>query len=237
MTDAITASLARQTGLQRELAIIANNIANASTEGFKREAAVFAEYISVRDDSPSMSLGALRAHFTDVSPGTMRQTDGPLDLAIEGEGWFGVERGDEVLLTRAGSFVRNADGRLATTEGYPVVDEGGGRIDIPPETAQLTVSADGTVTADGFGIARIGILTTPPDRMERVGDNLWRATGPVGYAEDARVRQGYLEASNVSPVEEMARLIEAQRMFEAGSSLQTEEHDRIQSMIEALSRS
>lgn len=234
MTDAITANLARQSGLLRELSIIANNIANASTDGFKREAAVFAEYIRTRPDSPSLSLGSLRGHYTDLEQGTMKKTGGMLDFAIEGEGWFAVLRGEEVLLTRAGSFQRDAEGRLVTPEGFPVLDDGGSPIVVPEAAANLSVSPDGTVTVGGFGVAQMGVLEAEPRDLSRAGDNLWRATGPLRFVEEPRIRQGFIESSNVSPVEEMARLIEAQRLFEAGAALQTDEHERLRALIEAL---
>lgn len=234
MTDAISVSLSRQSGLLQELSVIANNVANASTDGFRREAAVFAEYVRELPEEASASMGSLRGHYTDLTTGAMRNTGGTLDLAIEGEGWFAVQRGGEVLLTRAGHFLLDNDGNLVTPMGDAVLDDGGAPVTIPPGTTDIAIGIDGTVTADGFGVAQIGVLTTDPSGLVRVGDNLWQTTAAIGFEEFPSIRQGFLEGSNVSPVAEMARLIETQRLYEVGSALQTDEHERIQALIEAL---
>lgn len=236
MSDTITVSLSRQSGLLRELALIANNIANASTDGYKRDAAIFAEYISTRSESPSVSLGALRGHYVDTAQGSLKRTGGTFDLAIDGEGWFAVGRGDEVLLTRAGRFGLDAEGQVVTADGLPVLDDGGAPIVVPETAGDIVVAPDGTVTADGFGISQIGVLKADPDRMSRVGSNFWRAEGPIRFEENPVIRQGFLESSNVAAVEEMARLIEVQRLYEAGAALQTDDHERISRMIESLGR-
>ncbi|MEM0929750.1 MAG: flagellar basal-body rod protein FlgF [Pseudomonadota bacterium] len=234
MSDAITVSLSRQTGLLNELSVIANNIANANTEGYRTEAALFSEFVSTRADEPSVSMGALRAHFPVLDQGALIETGAVFDLAIDGDGWFAVNRGGEVLLTRAGRFQTDSDGQLVTPDGDPVLDDVGTPVQLPPNAIEVAVSSDGTVTADGLGVAQIGILMAEPEGLSRVSDNLWRNDGPVRFAEEARIRQGFLEGSNVSPVEEMARLIEVQRMYEAGANLGESEHDRILSLIEAL---
>lgn len=234
MSDAITVSLSRQSGLLNELSVIANNIANASTEGFRAEAALFSEFVSSRADEPSVSMGALRAHFPVLDQGALIETGGTFDLAIDGDGWFAVNRGGEVLLTRAGRFQTDADGQLVTPDGDAVLDEVGSPVQLPPNAADVAVGSDGTITAGGFGVARIGVMIAEAEGISRVSDNLWRNEGPLRFAEDARIHQGFLEGSNVSPVEEMARLIEVQRMYEAGANLGENEHDRILSLIEAL---
>ncbi|MEO1042573.1 MAG: flagellar basal-body rod protein FlgF [Pseudomonadota bacterium] len=234
MSDAITVSLSRQTGLLNELSVIANNMANANTEGYRAEAALFSEFVSTRVDDPSVSMGALRAHFPVLDQGALIETGGRFDLAIDGEGWFAVNRGGEVLLTRAGRFQTDADGQLITPDGDPVLDEVGGAIQIPPNAVDMAVGSDGTITADGLAVAQVGVLLADPEGLSRVSDNLWRNNGPTRFAEDTRIRQGFLEGSNVSPVEEMARLIEVQRMYEAGANLGETEHERILSLIEAL---
>lgn len=234
MSDAITVSVERQSGLLRELTVIANNIANASTDGYKRDAAIFAEYISTRPQDASISMGALRAHYTDLAQGNLKRTGATFDLAIDGDGWFAVARRGEVLLTRAGSFHPNELGELVTPEGYPVLDDSGKPIAIPEGSRNIVIATDGTVTADDIAIAQVGVLTTDPEALARKGDNLWSTTGAVRFAEFPVIRQGFVETSNVSAVAEMARLIEAQRLYEAGSSLQSDEHERISAMIEAL---
>ena len=231
MSDAITAGLSRQSGLLRELTTIATNVANASTDGYKREASVFTEYV---DRGQGLSMGALRGRWTDRGPGALQATGGALDLAIEGPGMFAVERRGEVLLTRAGAFQTDAEGTLVTREGWPVLDEGGGVIEVPPETRDVTVSPDGTVSLDGLATARIGVFEAPPGSLTRAGDTLFRASQGYAFVDAPGVRQGFLERSNVDPVREIARLTEAQRLFEAGQDLMDTEHRRLEEMIRMI---
>ena len=232
--DAITPALSRQSGLLKELVVVAGNVANASTEGYRREASVFTEYVSRAAAPGGVSMGALRGRFADTAAGALRETGGDLDLAITGQGFFAVERGDEVLLTRAGRFQMDAEGTLVTPDGHAVLGEAGGRIEVPPETARIDIAPDGTVSLDGLATARIGVFEPLPGRTERVGDTMWRAEGGFAFVDDPALRQGFLEGSNVNTVLEIARLTEVQRAFEAGENLLNAEHERLTRMIRAL---
>lgn len=234
MTDAITPSLSRQSGLMKELVVLAGNVANAGTEGYRREASVFTEYVDAKLAPGGVSMGALRGHYADRAQGSLVRTGADFDLAIEGRGMFAVQRGDEVLLTRAGRFQLDAEGTLVTPSGHPVLDEGGGVIEVPPETARVAISPDGTVSLDGLASARIGIFAAQPGTMDRAGDTLWRPKTGYAYVDDAAVRQGFVERSNVDPVLEIARLTEVQRAFEAGQNLLDSEHRRLERMIRVL---
>ena len=231
MSDAITAGLSRQSGLLKELRVIATNVANASTDGYRREATVFTEHV---DRDADLSLGAMRGRWADRAQGGMTATGGTYDLAIEGPGMFAVRRHGEVLLTRAGAFQTDADGTLVTKQGWPVLDEGGGPIEVPPETSEVTVSPDGTVSLDGLATARIGVFEAPPGTLTRAGDTLLRPTGGYAALPEPRVHQGLTERSNVDPVTEIARLTEAQRLFEAGQDLMNTEHKRLEDLIRLI---
>jgi flagellar basal-body rod protein FlgF len=235
MSDFSAAALSRQSGLMRELNVIANNIANASTAGFKREASVFSEYV-VKRDGPSVSMGALRGHYAVLDEGAYVRTDGTFDIAIGGEGFFAVETEGSVFLTRGGQFQLDGEGRLVTPEGYAVLDEAGGTIEIPAEAVDITVSPDGVISADGLALAQLGVFSAPGDSLQRRGNNLWEPTESYSFVDAPIVRQGFIEQSNVNPVLEMARLIEAQRLFEAGQNLLEESGKRRSEMIQSLGR-
>ncbi len=234
MSDLTTVSLSRQTGLLKELEVIANNIANAGTAGFKREASVFTEYVNRDVAGPSMSMGSLRGHYAVMDEGAYVKTGGVYDLAIGGEGFFAIQAQDGVYLTRGGQFGRDADGRLVNADGYAVLDDGGGTIEIPPEAVDVTVSPDGTISVDGLAQAQLGVFSAPPGSLERMGSNLWKPTESYAFIDNPIVRQGYVEQSNVNPVLEMARLVEAQRLFEAGQSLMESQGERTANMIRTL---
>ena len=118
-------TLTRQSGLMREMQLIANNIANASTAGFRREGVVFSEYVRRLDDAPSLSMAHASARHVDLTPGETEMTGAAFDLAIEGEGFFLVETPQGNRLTRAGMFTPSAEGELVNPDGHRLLDQGG----------------------------------------------------------------------------------------------------------------
>lgn len=236
-------NIARQSGLLRELSVIANNIANSSTVGYKRDAAVFTEYIQgIRDTriddalDSSVSIGRLGAHVSDFSNGAIRETGSALDLAIQGEGFFVIETPQGEQLTRAGNFITNEEGLLVTPDGFPVLDDAGGQIQIPPDVDRIVFSADGTLSANGLESGRIGVVIAPEIDLVRAGSNNWIAQNGFEPLLTGGVLQGYLEDSNVSPMEEIARMIQVQRYYDAGLQLMNMEDERINSVLQSIRR-
>ena len=241
MDNSIYTSLSRQSGLMRELSVIANNIANSDTTGYKRESTVFSEYIkSVAQTGPSdtpqnsISMGRLGAHVSHFESGAIRQTGGSLDVALDGDGFFTVETPQGERLTRAGHFITDAEGTLVMPNGYPVLDDGGGQIQIPLEVNLLAIGGDGTISADGVEIARLGVVTSDATLLTREGQNLWIAGAGTEPLETPKIIQGFLEGSNVQPVNEIARMIEVQRHYDAGQKLLDQENERIKSVISTI---
>jgi len=241
MDNSIYTSLSRQSGLMRELSVIANNIANSDTTGYKRETTVFSEFIrraanTGGSNTPqnSISMGRLGAHVSHFESGAIRQTGGSLDVALDGEGFFTVETPQGERLTRAGHFITDAEGTLIMPNGYAVLDDGGGQIQIPLEVNLLAIGGDGTISADGVEIARLGVVTSDPTLLTREGDNLWSAGAGIEPLETPKIVQGFLEGSNVQPVNEIARMIEVQRHYDAGQKLLDMENERIKSVISTI---
>lgn len=234
MVDPNIATLSRQSGLMEATQIIANNIANAATPGFKAEGTVFSEYVAAAGrNSPSLSMGYLSAHSTDFTTGALQKTGGTFDFAIEGQGFFKVQTPAGDRLTRAGNFALNAEGTLVDMVGNPVMDDGGSTIEIPPNAVEIIVARDGTLSVDGEPFSLIGVFE-PRGEMERAGQNYWRAPEGDTPLEFATVLQGHTEQSNVDPVAEFATLIMAQRHFEAGQTLTEQEHERLSQLISAI---
>lgn len=237
MDNAGYVGLTRIKGLDDELRAVANNIANISTTGFRAEKVVFAEVVvPVNSDGGSLSMAQPRAHFTDPSPGGLRLTGGTLDLAIEGDGYFQLQTGEGPRLTRAGNFVRTAEGVVVTPEGDTLLDAGGAPVVIPPGVADVAIAGDGTISADGEPVGQIGLFTAPPETMLRESGVRFRADGAIAPAQNARLAQGYLEESNVNPVVELSRMIEVQRAYELGQSLLDSEDQRLGEAIRTLGR-
>jgi flagellar basal-body rod protein FlgF len=226
------AALTRQSGLLREMATVANNIANMSTGGYRRESLVFAEHVAALEPGePSLSQGAAVARMTDTRQGPLTQTGAPFDLAIEGEGYFLVDTPQGRALTRAGSFTPDATGNVVTPDGHALLDAGGSPV-FAPQGAAVAIGADGTVSADGIPIGQIGLWQpTDPRKMVRGAGTLFR-TEDVQPAEGGRIFQGFLEGSNVDPVAEIARMIEVQRGYELGQRFLDREDERIRGVIQ-----
>ena len=226
---------ARQSALTRSLDVLANNIANMSTSGFQREALIFDDVLQAGgNDLGAISSVDVASRYVDLEQGSLVKTGRDLDLAIRGEGFFRVETPGGERLTRAGAFQRNADGGLVTADGYAVLDDGGAPIALPPTSEPIFVAPDGGISVGGALVARVGLVSAPADQVSREGGVLFiaQSTAPA----TGSVAQGFVEESNVNPVEEITRLIEVQRAFEIGQSLLSDEDDRIRSTIETLGR-
>ncbi len=227
--------LTRQAGLASELRAVANNIANLSTTGFRGERTIFAEAVRAAEvEGGSVSMATAKVRSTDFSQGELKKTGGVFDLAIEGEGFFQVQTPDGTRLTRAGSFTRNAEGQLATPDGHLLLGEGG-PVFLPPDAASIEISADGTIAADGRPFGAIN-LVMPDDAgsLERQDGVLFRTNGALAPTSEASIVQGFVESGNISPVKEMARMVNVQRSYELGQKLLDGEDERIRAAIRTL---
>jgi flagellar basal-body rod protein FlgF len=230
-------TLSRQSGLMREMQIVANNIANASTTGFRREGVVFAEYVAALDGAPSLSMAHATGRMIDLEQAGVAQTGSAFDFAIQGEGFFLVETPQGNRLTRAGSFTPSAEGELVTMDGYRLLDQGGAPVFVPPDAGPVAMARDGTLSAGGEPLAKIGLWQpSDPRGLIHQGGTLFAAEGGVEPAEGAELMQGYLEESNVNPLSEVARMIEVQRAYELGQSFLDREDARVRGVIQTLGR-
>ncbi len=228
-------TLSRQSGLMSEMRIIANNIANAATSGYRQEGLIFSEYVQAREDQSSLSMSRARIRNTSHEQGPLTQTNGSFDFAIEGDGFFLIETPAGERLTRAGSFSPNADGDLVTMDGYRVLDAGGAPVFIPPDAKGISVAADGTLSADGRLLGEIGLVQpTNPTGLMREDGVRFRAEGGVEPAGNASILQGFVEGSNVNPILQVSRMIEVQRAYEMGQSFLETEDQRIRNAVKTL---
>jgi flagellar basal-body rod protein FlgG len=197
--------------------IAAQNIANASTPGYRRRVA-FAEMLAA---APGAGAATQLSSAADFSAGQLVRTDSPTDLGIAGEGFFAVRSGEATLYTRQGQFRRDAEGRLATAQGMVLQSAEGG--DVTVGDAPFEVAADGTVTRDGIPLARIALVAFDETGLLAPAGNGAFAAGDLASrpAEAAMVRQGMLETSNVNMGDEMVAMMEAVRRAETGQRLVT----------------
>ena len=212
------------------LDVIANNMANVDTVAFKRELAVFqARYAeAIEQGSATPGFGSMedigggievRETKTDFSPGPLQHTQNRSDVAIEGEGFFVVQKGEEALLTRAGNFTVAANGRLTTQQGYDVLDDAGTPIIIRDPRWEITSA--GMVRQQGGGQSLALVKPQSLGDLVKVGENLFRPLAepqPIPPAQRS-VESGFLEASGVEPTTEMVAMIQAARALEANINL------------------
>tara|TARA_R110002126_G_scaffold27055_4_gene91080 strand:+ start:5165 stop:5875 length:711 start_codon:yes stop_codon:yes gene_type:complete len=229
-------TITRQMGLKREMQIVANNIANAATTGYRQEGMIFSEYVKAVENGPSLSMGQGNVHNTSFEQGTLSQTGGTFDFAIEGDGFFLIETPAGERLTRAGAFSPNADGDLVTYDGFRVLDSGGAPIFVPPG-ADIAVSSDGTMSADGVLVGQIGVVRPlEPLDMQREDGVMFRADAGYEPSETARVVQGFVEGANVNAIGQLARMIEVQRAYEMGASFLEAEDKRVRQALDSMTR-
>ncbi|KJZ21149.1 flagellar hook-basal body complex protein [Loktanella sp. S4079] len=236
MDNASYATLTRQAGLMTEMQVIANNIANASTTGFRSEEVMFSEHVkALSADADSLSMATANVRDTVQTQGSLTQTGGTFDLAIEGEGFFVVETPNGQRLTRAGAFGPNENGDLVTPDGHPVLDAGGAPIFVPQGAGTIGIGADGTISVGAQPVGQIGIvLPTDPNQMTRETGVLFNAQGGFEPAPNGRMVQGFLEESNVNPITQISRMIEVQRAYEMGQGFLDNEHERIRGVIKSI---
>ncbi|WP_181707497.1 flagellar basal-body rod protein FlgF [Chthonobacter rhizosphaerae] len=220
MENTSLVALSRQLVLRRKLDVIANNVANIDTSGFKREALELDEYdmpVSRANTFPrrdrTLSFVEDWTTTTDHKPGAIETTGNPFDIAIQGSGFFVVQTPAGERYTRAGDFMLDANGRLVTNDGKPVLGEGGEIVFQANET-DVVIGADGSIASNVGPRGRLRVVDFADVRaLTKEGENLFSGEGAVP-AEAARVQQGALEKSNVEAVIEMTRLIEVNRSYE-----------------------
>lgn len=243
MDNALFVGLSRQMILRREMEIISNNIANMDTTGFKVES------MMQRTDpsEPAVTLGGPRpVKFVapdgvarDFGQGVLTKTGGELDMAIEGKGFFQVQTPQGPRYTRDGRFTTDPTGRLVTQGGYAVLDESGGEITIDAEKGQVSIGQDGSMSQGDERVGKVGMFAfANPGALEKAGDNLFRNGSNLAAtpSTDARLRQGFLEGSNVKPVLEITRMVEVSRAYEQTAKMMDSEAELARRTVERLGR-
>ena len=237
MENSLTIALARQSVLERQMDVIATNLANLETAGFKAENIIFAEIIETDPlTGDFLSIVHDVGFVRDLSEGPLVGTHSPLDMAVHGEGYFVIDTPDGERYTRHGVFQLDEAGKIVTTEGHPVLNSGGAPITVPPDTSTITVTRDGTVSADAQELGKIKLVRFENQQLlTKKGSGLYDAEAQAPQpAPDSEIIQGMVENSNVKGVVEMTRMIDTVRAYQAAAKLADTEHQRILDAIEAL---
>ena len=235
MKNPALVAVSRQNVLQRQMDVIADNLANAQTTGFKAETLSFAEHLHKKTNPNEVSFVKIKAHKKDFSQGSLHYTSNQTDMAIQGDGFFKIQHPDGIRYTRAGAFQMSPTGQLVNLEGYPVLDAGNGPVNLPPNVTSFQVSASGEVITPNGVAGKIGLAKfEDSQKLERVGGNLYKTDAQPQNADKAFIIQGAIEESNVKPVLVITEMIEVLRNYQTTQQLIDEESERRKGVIDHM---
>ena len=250
MENTLLVALSRQMSLERQIDVIANNVANTNTNGFKANKPIFEEYLntSAREENFAgsdrrISFVQDRTAYHDFSQGPLEKTGNPLDVSVDGKSFFTVQTPGGERYTRDGSFQINSQGQLVTNGGNIVLGTNG-PIVFQPTDRNIKISSEGLITVNEgivtqFDSIRGRLRLTKfddPQRLNKEGANLYSAPAGVAAQADtnAHVNQGFVEKSNVSAVTEMTRMMEVMRTYQSVASLMQQQSDLRKNAIQTL---
>jgi len=235
-------ALSRQGGLRRQMDIVAHNIANMNTAGFKGEDMMFVEHL-VKSRGGEKLLGNKLAYARDIatlinfSEGPMEKTGNPLDLAITGDGYFVVRTPQGERYTRNGRLKLDEGGQLVNQAGQPVLSSAGQPFILAPEDTEITVSRDGSISTNNGKLGKLKLVRFEnPQQLKRSAGSLYASESPPIDVAQPSITQGMLEGSNVQPIFEMAKMIDIHRTYDNVRSFLEREDERMRNMIREMAR-
>jgi flagellar basal-body rod protein FlgF len=239
MENTLFIGLSRQMVLRTNMDIIANNVANMNTSGYRGQNLVFSEFLSKPkggNDPLSFVQDKLQYQITEAGP--VQVTGNPLNVALNGPGFMGVQGpGGTTSYTRAGDFQTDASGRLLTAAGFPVLDSGGGPITIPASATEINIDDKGAISDQNGQIGQL--MLSEFDNIQAlnpIGNGLYTANGGSRPATQTSVKQGALEGSNVKPVLEMTRMIDTLRTYQSTQQVLQTENERLRNAVRQLTQ-
>ena len=237
MENSIYVGLSKQIVMRENMNIIANNVANMSTPGYRGQNMVFTEYIEnpryMKEDI-SMVLDYGQYQKTDAGP--VKTTGNSLDIALIGSGFIGVQTPAGIQYSRAGNMGMTQEGVLVNSLGMRIADVGGGDITIPADSKEILIDRTGVVSTEQGQIGQIMIREFASDQdLNPAGNGLYTTTAAPQEPRNTQVLQGKLEGSNVQAVVEMTRMIEVSREYQAVQNMMISENERLRTAIRKLS--
>lgn len=249
MENTLYVALSQQHALRRRMEVVANNLANMNTNGFKAHRMLFNDYmaeanrIGPREQGDQLRLVVDRAVARDVRQGPLEYTNTEFDVAINGPGYFVVDTAMGPRYTRDGALQLDADRQLVDRNGLVLQNRDGGGIRVPDDAQEVTISGDGTVTvrltadnaAPPIAIGQIRVVQFENEfELDTLGNGLLVSNERPETIEFPNLVQGMLEGSNVQGVLEMTEMIEVSRAYSRASKVVTDEHERIRRAIQGL---
>ena len=244
-------ALSRQTGLRRQLDIVANNLANMNTSGFKGEKIMFTEYLNKSEGGGRpvfQKISYVRdiATVRDFSKGPLESTGNPLDFGVAGDGFFTIRTDLGDRYTRNGRFQLDQGGQLVNQLGFPVLSEGGEPVFFAPGDSNITVSEDGTISTTNGALGKLAlVIFNNPQNLRPGAGGLFSLDTSAGdetleniiqQVEKPEIKQGMLEGSNIIPIIEMSKMINVHRTYDSVKSLIEREDDRMLQMVRNMAK-
>ncbi len=242
MENVLLITLSRQMALRRELDVIANNVANVQTNGFKRRMSDTTEFqMPVASDDTFKRGSDRRISFVvdrgtplDTSSGQLEPTGNPMDVAINGDAYFVVQTPQGERYTRNGAMMLNSQGQMVNSDGHVIVGEQG-PYQFGSEERDIRIASDGTVSSSTGTRGKLRLVSFQNQQLlENAGANLFTTTAPAQPALQARVQSGYVERSNVRPVVEISRMIEVTRQYQNIANLMSKTDETRRNAIQKL---
>lgn len=239
MESPLLLALSRQLAVRDQMETIANNVANMSTPAYKGERTLFHEYLSgPTGKNNEITFPQLKGIFRETHEGAVATTGNSLDVALRGKGYLVVEKPDGFTrYTRDGHLSLNNKNQIVTQQGYPVLGVNDRPMTVPQDAKSVTIAADGTISAGDVRVGQFKLVSFENEQhLVRTGDGLYRTDAVPQKATDVDVLQGNLEGSNIQPVLEITRMIEASRIYQSAQKIVNSEDERIRKAIERLSK-
>jgi flagellar basal-body rod protein FlgF len=240
MDNSLLVSLSQQLAAYQSMDVIANNIANVSTPGYRREEPTFHEYVAhlrpseTQKGMQSLSFVEQTGTIRHMAQGALESTSAPFDLAINGKGYFVVQTPGGERYTRNGHFTLDADGQIVNEDGYPLQGEGGA-ITIAADDGDIHVGTDGVVSGRNGQIAKLRVAGFNREaEMTKEGASLYATSETPTTPADFKISQGALESSNVQPVVEISHMIEIMRAYQATATMTQSHEDLLRQAIDKL---
>jgi len=236
-------ALSRLDTADRAMSVVANNMANASTTGYKAQHTLFSDYIVRQTGTDTVRGGGTQdytqdlATYRDQQQGAMQATGNPLDLALGGNGYFSIQTPNGVRLTRAGRFERMPDGTITDESGQPLLDRLGQPIRLQPTDKTITISGDGTMTTENGVAGYIGVVEADdPNMLQSEGGRLFSARSGTRQSTAPKIAQGMIEGSTVQSMSEMTHMLQIQRDYQSVMQFVENEGKREQNAIDKIAQ-
>jgi flagellar basal-body rod protein FlgF len=236
--------LSKQMGLQRNMDVIANNMANVNTSGYKGERLMFSEFLTskagnpgVTGDGARVSFSGLAGTLSDTREGPIETTGNQLDFAIKGTGYFVVDTPNGPRYTRDGHFELDGQGRVVTRDGYAVLDPQGRPLNVPQGTSKIEATPTGTLNTEKGTIGSLQVVKFDSEAgLRKISSNLYETDQAPQKADNITIQQNVIEASNVQPILELTKMIEVQRAYQSAQQMLDREQDRSSRVISTLTK-